>query len=157
MGVLTTDVDIPHLGDVVKITVNALSGGDTFYKGALVFADSSLGLAQVLPAAGDSFLGICAENTVAAAGDPVPIYITGTWALKFTGAAAVDVGQTVVVDMSGGALSDNEEDLVSAADATIVAGDILVGKCIGINTADTSRGWVMLHTPSGIANALGWL
>ncbi len=156
MGVLTTDVDIPHLGNPVKITVNALSGGDTFFKGALVFADSTLGLAQVLPAAGDSFLGICAENTVAAADDPVPIYINGTWALKFIGVAAVDVGQTVVVDMNA-TLSDNEEDLVSAADATIVAGDILVGKCIGINTADTSRGWVMLHTPSGIANVLGWL
>ena len=157
MAVLAVDIDIPHLGTPTKVTVKALAGGDIFYKGALVFADSTAGLAQVLPAAGDSFLGICAENTVAAAGGDVPIYIDGTWALKFVGAAAADVGNTVVVDMDGGALSDNETDLVSAADATIVAGDILIGKCVGLNTADVTRGWVMLHTPSGIANALGWL
>jgi hypothetical protein len=157
MAALTADVHIPHLGTPTKIAVKAVAA-DTFYAGALVFADGTTGKAQVVPAATDSFLGICAAQVVAtAADDLVEIYVDGIWALAFTGVAEVDVGQTVVVDMSGGALSDNEADLVSAADATIVAGDILIGKCIGINQEDTSRGWVQLHTPSGIANVLGWL
>jgi len=155
MAALTADVDIPHLGTPTKLSVKCV-GADTFFKGALVFADGTNGKAQAVPAATDSFLGICAENTVTTAADElVPIYLDGVWALAFTGVAEVDVGQTVVVDMTG-TLSDNETDLVSAADATIVAGDILVGKCVGINETDTTRGWVMLHTPSGVANVLGW-
>lgn len=159
MSARTADVDIPHLGKLTKITVNAVAGGDTFYQGSLVFADSSDGLAQLVPASGDTFLGICAEQTVAAAGDPVPIYIDGVWALKFTGVAAADVGHMVGIDISG-TKSDNEEDIVAAADfaaAEAAVGDILVGKCVGINTADTTRGWVYLHHGSGIANLLGYL
>jgi hypothetical protein len=156
MAALTADVHIPHLGTPTKIKVKAV-GADTFYAGALVFADGTNGKAQVVPAATDSFLGICAKQVVVSAADElVEIYVDGIWALAFTGVAEVDVGQTVVVDMTG-TLSDNEADLVSAADATIVAGDILIGKCIGINEEETTRGWVMLHTPSGVANVLGWL
>jgi len=156
MAALTADVDIPHLGTPTKITVNAVAGGDTFYKGSLVFADATLGLAQLVPAINDSFIGICAEQTVAAAGDPVPIYVDGVWALAFTGVAAADVGSAIVVNIDG-TPSDNEADLASAEDATVVAGDILIGKCVGINTADTTRGWVVLNVPSGSANVLGWL
>ena len=155
MAALEADVHIPHLGTPTKISVKAI-GADTFFAGALVFADGTNGKAQVVPAATDSFLGICAKQVVAtAADDLVEIYVDGIHALAFTGVAEADVGQTVVVDMTG-TLSDNETDLVSAADATIVAGDILVGKCIGINAEETTRGWVMLHTPSGVANVLGW-
>lgn len=157
MAALTADVHIPHLGNPTKIAVKAI-GADTFYAGALVFADSANGKAQVVPAVNDSFLGICAKQVVAAAADDlVEIYIDGVWALAFTGAAEVDVGQVVVVDIGEGTLSDNEADLVSAADATVAATDILIGKCVGLNRDETTRGWVQLHTPSGIANVLGWL
>ena len=156
MAALTADVHIPHLGTPTKLSVKAV-GADTFFAGALVFADGTTGKAQVVPAATDSFLGICAAQVIAtAADDLVEVYVDGIHALAFTGVAEVDVGQTVVVDMSG-TLSDNEADLVSAADATIVAGDVLVGKCLGINREETTRGWVQLHTGSGVANALGWL
>ena len=157
---LTADIHIPHLGTPTKLKVKAI-GADTFFAGALVFADGTSGKAQVVPAATDSFLGICAKQVVATAADQlVEIYVDGIWALAFAGVAEADVGQVVIVDMDGGALSDDEGDLVAAADSAgnePVAGDILIGKCVGINEEETTRGWVMLHTPSGIANVLGWL
>ena len=54
-------------------------------------------------------------------------------------------------------LSGSTINRLLAADATIVAGDILIGKCVGLNAAETARGWVQLHTGSSVANALGWL
>ncbi len=155
MAALTADVHIPHLGTPTKISLKAI-GADTFYAGALLFADGTNGKLQAVPAATDSFIGICAKQKVVTAADElVEVYVDGIHALAFTGVAEVDVGQTVVVNMDG-TLSDNETDLESAADATIVAGDILIGKCIGINREETTRGWVMLHVPSGVANVLGW-
>ena len=154
---LTADVHIPFLGAVPrKLTVKAI-GADTFFAGALVFADGTSGKAQVVPAATDHFLGICVKQVVAATNDAIEIYIDGVFALKFAGVAEADVGDTVVVDMSGGALSDDHEDLVSAADATIVAGDVLIGQCMGITTGDTAAGWVVLHQGGSVCNVLGWL
>ena len=66
MAALTADVHIPHLGTPTKIAVKAV-GADTFFAGALVFADGTNGKAQVVPAATDAFLGICAKQVVAAA------------------------------------------------------------------------------------------
>ncbi len=156
MAALSADVHIPRLGGpVTKIAIKAV-GADTFYAGALVFADGTNGKAQAVPAATDSFLGICVKQVVAAAADDlVEIYIDGVWALQFAGAAEVDVGTGVFVDIGGGALTDNETDLVSGADATPVAGDILIGKCIGLAGFDSSRGWVQLHTGDSVVNVLG--
>ena len=156
MAVLSADVHIPNLGTPTKLTVNAIAGGDTFYKGALVFADATLGLAQVLPAASDKFLGVCAKQVVAAAGDPVEIYVDGIWAFAISGLAATDVGDAVIMDADG-TLSDNEADLVGATGATVAVTDILIGKCLGITTEETTRGWTMLHHGGGVANVLGWL
>ena len=49
-------------------------------------------------------------------------------------------------------------DIVSAADATVAAADILIGKCVGLNRDEVTRGWVQLHVTSGIATAagIGW-
>ncbi len=156
MGVLTADVDLPHLGTPTKLTVKAIAGGDTFYKGALVFADATLGLAQVLPAASDKFLGICAKQVVAAAGDDVEIDVDGIWAMLVSGIAATDVGDAVIMDVSG-TLSDNHADVVGATGATVVVTDVLIGKLLGITTEDATAGWVMLHQGGGVANVLGWL
>jgi hypothetical protein len=156
MAALSADVHIPHLGTPTKMTVRAL-GADTFYAGSLVFADSTGGLAQLVPAVNDTFLGICAKQvTTTAALDPVEIYVDGIHALAFIGAADVDAGKVVFQDIDG-TQSDNETDLVAELDGPPVAGDILIGKCLGLNTEETSRGWVLLHTASGSANVLGWL
>ncbi len=157
MAALTADVHIPHLGTPTKLSVKAI-GADTFFAGALVFADSANGKAQVVPATGDAFLGICAKQVVAATDDLVEIYIDGTHAIAFAGAAEADVGNVVVIDIGGGTLTDNEADVVSAADATVAAADILIGKCVGLNADEPARGWVQLHVTSGIATsaAIGW-
>ncbi len=158
MAALTADVHIPHLGTPTKLSVKAI-GADTFFAGALVFADSANGKAQVVPASGDAFLGICATQVIAtAADDLVEIYIDGCHALAFAGAAEADVGNVVVIDIGGGTLTDNEADVVSAADATVAAADILIGKCIGLNRDEVTRGWVQLHLTSGIATSagIGW-
>lgn len=158
MAALTADVHIPHLGTPTKLKVKAI-GADTFFAGALVYADSANGKAQVVPATGDAFLGICAAQVVAAAADDlVEIYIDGCHAIAFTGAAEADVGNVVVVDIGGGTLTDNEADLVSAVDATVAAADILIGKCVGLSQEEPTRGWVQLHLTSGIATAagIGW-
>ena len=156
MAGLTADVHIPHLGTPTKIALKAI-GADTFFGGAMVFADGTSGKLQAVPAATDHFIGICAKQAVITAADQlVEVYIDGVHALAFTGVAEADVGNVVVVNMDG-TLSDNEADLESAADATIVAGDILIGKCIGINRDETTRGWVQLHVGSSVANVLGWL
>ena len=156
MAALTADVHHPSRGLVKKINVKAIAA-DTFFAGALVFADASNGKAQVVPASADHFLGICVKQVIAtAADDLVEIYSEGEFALAFAGAAEVDVGNAVVIDISG-AKTDNPEDIVSAADATILAGDILIGRCVGLNEDQTSLGWVELHKGSGVANLLGWL
>ncbi len=156
MSALSADVHHPRRGRTKKIVVKAI-GADTFFAGALVFADSANGKAQVVPADSDHFLGVCVKQVVAtAADDLVEIYSEGEFAFAFAGAAEVDVGNAVVIDVSG-AKTDNPEDIVSAADATIVAGDILVGRCSGLNEEQTSLGWVELHKGSGVANLLGWL
>ncbi len=156
MAALTADVQISHRGPAKKITVKAI-GADTFFAGAMVFADGANGKAQVVPAATDHFLGICVKQVVAtAANDLVEIYSEGEFALAFIGAAEADVGDAVVIDMNG-TLSDNQTDIVSAIDATVAAGDILVGRCSGLNEEETSLGWVELHKGGGVANVLGWL
>lgn len=156
MAALTADVHIPHRGPVKKIVVKAI-GADTFYAGALVFADSSNGKAQAVPAANDHFLGIVVKQVVAAAADVlIEIYSEGEFALEFVGVAEADVGDAVIVDTNG-AMTDNETDVVSAGDATVVAGDILVGRCVSINQEETDHGWVELHKGGGVANVLGWL
>ena len=156
MAALTADVHHPRRGNVKKITVKAI-GADTFFAGALVFADASLGKAQVVPASADHFLGICVQQVVAtAADDLVEIYSEGEFALAFAGAAEADVGDAVVIDVSG-TKTDNAEDIVSAADATVAAGDILVGRCVSLNEDQTSLGWIELHKGGGVANLLGWL
>ena len=92
MGALTADVHISHRGVAKKITVKAI-GADTFFAGSLVFADKDNGKAQLLPASGDHFLGICTKQVIAtAADDLVEIYSHGEFALSFIGAAEADVG-----------------------------------------------------------------
>ena len=140
MADLSQDNQMPCYGDPIKIEVPAV-GADTFYKGSLVFADASNGKAQVDGlAAGDFFLGICAEQTVAdAADDLVPIYVTGVWGFKISGTTAADVGHSAVVDIS--ADSCNPDDVISGIDATEAAGDIRLG---GILSVHDSRAWVNL-------------
>ncbi|RLB49615.1 MAG: hypothetical protein DRI90_24370, partial [Deltaproteobacteria bacterium] len=147
MAALTAGVDLPHKGnlDAYKIAVKAI-GADTFYKGAIVYADAANGKAQVsVPAAGDVFLGICAETVVAtAADDLVEIYTGGLWALNFATPAEGDVGDVCVMDI-GGSPTDNIEDAETGADATLAADDILIGKILAIDTEETTRAWVQLR------------
>ncbi len=156
MSALTADVHHPRRGATKKIVVKAI-GADTFFAGALIFADSANGKAQAVPAANDHFLGIVVKQVVAtAADDLIEVYSEGEFSLAFAGAAEADVGDAVVIDASG-AKTDNPEDIVSAADATIAAGDILVGRCVGLNEETAAQGWVELHKGGGVANVLGWL
>jgi hypothetical protein len=157
MAALTADVHIPHKGTPTKLSVKAV-GADTFFAGALVYADATSGKAQAVPASGDFFIGICAKQVVAAAADAlVDIYVDGLWALAYGSAAEGDQGEAIVIDVVGGTLSDNEADLVTGTAATLAANDILIGKMLAMNYEETSRAWVQLM-PGWIYSAtLGWV
>ena len=156
---MTADADHPHKGnlDDHKIAVKAV-GGDTFYKGALVYADAATGKAQVsTPAAGDVFLGICAKQVVAtAADDLVEIYTGGLWALNMTTPVEGDVGDVCCMDVTG-TPTDNAADAVTGVDATLAANDILIGKILAIDIEETTRAWVMLEPGWIYSTTLGWV
>ncbi len=146
MAALTADVHIPHKGnlDQYKIALPAV-GADTFYAGAILYADETSGKVQTTPAAGDSFVGICAKQVVAAAADDlVEVYVGGVWALAYASAAEGDQGDVVVSDTSG-TKSDNEADLVTLALAAFATDDVLIGKMIGMHQEETTRAWVILQ------------
>lgn len=147
MAALTADVQIPALGaTAVKLALPAV-GADTFYAGALVYADATNGKCQVTMAAGDRFLGICAKQKVVAAADElVDVYVDGIFLLPFNGAAVDDVGEKVWMDTD--VATDNPADLLPDADITLAANDVLIGKCLGLSG---SSGWVKLHTIAGLA------
>jgi len=158
MAALSADTHVPVVGsNVTKYAFKAV-GADTFFRGALVFGDATNGKAQVTtPAAGDVFLGVCVKQTVAAAADDlVECYITGTFAFAMATPAEGDVGDVMVVDVTGTA-SDNQADAVTGADATLAANDILIGKISAISNEDTTRAIVTIN-PGWIYSAtLGWV
>jgi hypothetical protein len=158
MAALSADVDLPHKGDLSehKISVKSITA-DTFYKGALVFADATNGKAQVsTPAAGDVFLGICAKQVVAETDDLVDIYTGGLWAIPFVGAAEGDVGDVCIVDV-GTTPTDNPAETVTGADATLAANDLLIGKIIAIDIEEITSGWVQLRPGWLYSATLGWV
>ena len=145
MAALTAEAHTPHVGPVLKLSLPAETG--TYYGGSIVFSDVTSGLASnpsiAAFAAGDVILGICAKTKVVA-GDRelVDVYVTGVFLVPFVGAAAADVGDTVMADVSA-TPTDNPADLVSGADGTPAAGDALLGQCLGFSG---SSGWVKLDT-----------
>ena len=144
MGVLTADLTLNWQGpQPTKIPVLAIAA-DTFFKGALLFADGTNGKIQALPASGDVFIGICAEQVIAAAADDiVEVYVDGVWLLPYTTPAQGDVGGMCKVDL-GGTLSDNIADCLGPATAA-AAGDIAIGVILGIGTSfESTVGWVKL-------------
>jgi hypothetical protein len=170
MAALTGSADLQHKGnlDKYKLSVKCI-GADTFYMGALVYADITNGKAQSVPASGgnwadtDKLIGICAKTTVTTAADQmVEIYTGGLWAIP--GAVAVvegDVGDVLVIDADGGvgAMSDNPADGVTGTAATLADGDILIGKILAVDATDATRCWVRLqpgwnYEATGV---LGWL
>jgi len=157
MAVMAADALMPHKGTPTKLSV-ACTGADTFYKNALVFADTA-GTAQVsVPDAGDYFLGICAEQvTTTAAGDLVDIYVDGLFAIAFETPAEADVGDVCVVDISDGGRTDNQTDAMTGADATLANNDILIGKILAIDAEETTRGWVQIQPGWIYSAALGWV
>jgi hypothetical protein len=144
MAALSADLVLNYQGaQPTKIPVPMISAL-TFYKGALVFADGASGKAQILPASGDVFLGICAEQVVGTAADEiVEIYVDGVWLLPYTTPANGDEGGMCKVDM-GGTLSDNIADCNGPATAA-AAGDIAIGVILAVGTSfESTVGWVKL-------------
>ena len=158
MAALAADTLMPHKGTPTKLSV-ACTGADVFYKNAIVYADAA-GTAQVTApagAGGDYFLGICAEQvTTTAAGDLVDIYVDGLFAIAFLTPDEADVGDVCVADISG-TPTDNQADLETGADATLVGNDILIGKILAIDAEETTRGWVQIQPGWIYSAALGWV
>lgn len=131
MASLTADAHVPHFGSPTCVDIPC-TAADTFYAGAIVFADDDNGKAQVgsLNAA-DNFLGICARQTVTAAADElVPVFVDGVHGFKISGTTAADIGHIAVMDSS--AITDNPDDLVAAADITEAANDTLLGTIVTV-------------------------
>lgn len=143
MAALTADANLQHKGTPTKIAIPAVAGGDTFYAGALVYADATAGLAQVVPASGDVLLGICAKQTVAAAGDLVEVYVDGVWSIPYASAAVGDSDAIIGLNI-GTTQSDNPADLTAMAIAALATGDIMFGKMICMNAEETAHAWVHL-------------
>lgn len=140
---LTADLNLTHKGTPTLIKVKAV-GADTFYKGALVYADAANGKAQAVPAAGDTLIGICAYQVVAGAADVlIPIYVDGVWSLPYNSAAEGDQDASIIMDISAHQ-TDDIGDCDAAAVATLDTGDILIGKMIAMDYEETSNGWVIL-------------
>jgi len=158
MAAMTADGLMPHKGTPTKLTVKAITG-DVFYKNALVYADATTGKAQVsVPAAGDVFIGICAEQvTTTAQNDPVDIYIDGVFAMAIETPAEGDVGDTAVVDISDAGRTDNQTDAMTGTDATLAANDILLGKILAIDAEETGRAWVQIEPGWIYSTTLGWV
>ena len=142
MAALTADTMV-ETKNPTKHGIEAV-GADTFYGGALVFGDATNGKAQVVPAAGDVFLGICAQQKVVEAADEiVEVYCEGMALLPIDSVAQSNVGDTVFLDI-GTDQSDNPADLSMSApggEAGLAANDILIGKIISIQDG---KAWVRL-------------
>jgi len=167
MAALTTAVHHEHKGnlDKWKIGVKAI-GADTFYAGALVYADVTSGKAQVTAATGgnwadtDKFIGICAKTTVVTAADQlVEIYTGGLWSfLCDTTPVEGDVGDVLCMEADT-LLTDNPADLATGAAAGLDDGDPLIGKIIAIDARDSNYCWVAIdpgwnYEATGV---LGWV
>lgn len=140
---LTADVHIPHKGTPTKVAIPAI-GADTFFAGALVYADDANGKVQAVPAAGDVFLGIVAKQVVAtAANDLVEVYVDGIHALAYGSAAEGDQSASICLNI-GTTQSDDEGDMSALDLAGLATDDILIGKMIAMNAEETSRAWVRL-------------
>lgn len=161
MAALTGAAHHEHKGNLAggKLAVKAI-GADTFYAGAIVYGDGTNGKAQVVPAATDVFLGICAKTVVVTAADQlVEIYTTGLWkVLNDTTVVEGDVGDVLIQD-SDGTFTDNMADCVTAAAAGIDDDNVLIGKILAVDANDSNYCWVAIE-PGWIYEAtgvLGWL
>lgn len=133
MAILAADSTVSMYGEGLKVPMPC-TGADIFYKGAIVWSDTSggTGLAQVGSlAAGDRVLGICAEQTTTtAAGDLVPVYIFGAFEFPaMTNVTGADVGDWCVFDVSA-SITDNPADCVASGDITLAVNDAVVGKIV---------------------------
>lgn len=134
MAILIADTIVNVLTEgAVKVSIPC-TGPDTFYKGAIVWTDTSggTGLAQVGSlASGDRILGICAENiTTTAANDLVTVYVRGLFQCPaMTNVTGADIGDFAVMDASG-TITDNPADLVASGDITLDDNDAVLGRIV---------------------------
>jgi hypothetical protein len=153
MAALSADVQIAQQGPVIKHGVKAI-GADTFYAGAAVFADATNGKAQVVPEAGDIFIGICAEQKVVSAADEiVNIYVSGLFLIPFATPAEANVGEMIMLDISA-TQSDNFADWIPQSDTTAAANDIGLGRCVSIDSG--GDGWVYVQPGILYVATAGW-
>ena len=126
MAVLAADIIVHTIGTPIKISLSA-NAADTYYKGAMVFIDADGGC-QVVPEAGDRFVGLsCKNQVVTAAAQEVEVYCWGLfWVPVGTDIAAADEGELLIQDIDA-TQSDNIADCVSATDATEAENDQIIG------------------------------
>ena len=152
MAVLAADANVETVGHATKCSFSA-NGADTFYRGAVLYADTGGGV-QLVPAAGDQIVGIVAQQvTTTAAGDEVEAYVDGVfWMPVGTNITAADEGTRIVNDMDS-TQSDNVADFVSQADITVVANDQSLGYILRV----TATQMLIKVQPSLALGALDWL
>lgn len=144
MANVSTSKPIKYYGAPVKVDV-PVEAAATYYEGQLVFRDLTHGYAVQTPASEDTFIGICAEGkTVTAAGDLIPVYVSGIFGFKVSGTTVADIGRTACIDASG--ITNNPDDVVCTTDITEAADDQAIGRIV---TVIDSHAYVQLgaHMP----------
>lgn len=134
MSVLAADINVSTLGTPVKATFSNNTATEIYYRGALVYIDTGGGV-QVVPAAGDRFLGISPMKQSVTTGEEVEVYVKGLfWMPLCANSSAADEGDLVVLDM-GSTQSDNIADCVCATDITAATTDVIIGQILRVKTA----------------------
>lgn len=131
MAAMTVDQMLPSFGPLTKIDIEVV-GADTFFAGAVVFADDTTGLAQVgsLNVA-DHIIGFSPYNQQpTVANELITLIRRGIIGIPISGTTVADIGRYCVLDSS--AITDNPADLQASGDLTDAADDIALGTIVTV-------------------------
>ncbi len=158
MAALDKNLNVEHLaGTLTKIAVPC-DGADKFYAGALAYykySSTASGKLTVAPAATDRFAGVVAKYVETLAADElVEIVIDGVIGLPaaIANIDALDMGDFLGFDINVGAATDNVADLIPLTGVTLAAGDICIGKAVGIQ-----GGKMLVKLDPKTYTAAGWI
>jgi len=143
MAARTANANLITVGAITTMGFSA-NAADTFFAGAVVWADTGGG-AQVTAAAADSPIGICPFNQViATAADEVQVIVAGVIGIPQATLTAADEGRLLGFD--AGTLTDNFEDAVTLSGLTLADNDCVLGKALRYKSG---RMFIQIGTNTG--------
>lgn len=145
MAALGTNVDVVCMPGTMLETEIKSSGSLTFFRGAIVSIALGTGKAQIAPADGDEFYGICLEKKVASTNDLIRVAIRGIFLIQNTNLTDANLNKLFA---SAGAGTDNPADLILQTAGTAGA----CGRLIAVKTSGTA-GWIDIGDRSAVANS----